>query len=354
MRLFKAVCVAALVAFALSNAVMAQKKKATAEVCAPPNVSLASASPVLRLACKEGGPSYCSGSSSEQIPLTATVTDVGGPLTYKYSATGGRIVGEGTSVVWDLSGASPGRYSVTVVADNNCGCTGFATTTVVVDRCPACPACPTVAVAVTTPEGVREGTPVIFRANLTGAVETLSPVYNWSVTSGTITSGQGTPSITVDSTGLGGQSLTASVNLAGLPPQCGHSASTSFSFPQAPPPQPTRFDQYPEIRFNDEKARLDNFAIQLQNLPGASGYILIYTGRKGGGSTHANRAKDYLVSTRGIDAARVVVVDGGCRQEMMVELWEVPTGATPPAVDSTLSVPCGPGGGTHRRTRRYR
>ena len=30
-----------------------------------------------------------------------------------------------------------------------------------------------------------------------------------------------------------------------------------------------RFDEYGNIRFNDEKARLDNFAIQLQNEPGA-------------------------------------------------------------------------------------
>src|ERR1700682_5552236 len=110
MRLFKTLCVAALVALMLSHAVLAQKKKATAEVCAPPNVSLATATPVIRLACTEGGPSYCSGSSNQQIPLTATVLDVGGPLTYKYTATGGKIVGDGTSVVWDLSGASPGRY----------------------------------------------------------------------------------------------------------------------------------------------------------------------------------------------------------------------------------------------------
>ena len=30
-----------------------------------------------------------------------------------------------------------------------------------------------------------------------------------------------------------------------------------------------KFDEYGNIRFNDEKARLDNYAIQLQNEPGS-------------------------------------------------------------------------------------
>ena len=33
-----------------------------------------------------------------------------------------------------------------------------------------------------------------------------------------------------------------------------------------------KFDEYGNIKFNDEKARLDNYAIQLQNEPGAQGY----------------------------------------------------------------------------------
>jgi len=48
----------------------------------------------------------------------------------------------------------------------------------------------------------------------------------------------------------------------------------------------------------------------------------------------ANRAKDYLVNTRGIDAGRLVVVDGGCMPELKVELWDRPSGATPPAAST--------------------
>ncbi len=44
--------------------------------------------------------------------------------------------------------------------------------------------------------------------------------YNWSVSAGTITSGQGTSTITVDTTGLGGQSVTATVSIGGADPSC--------------------------------------------------------------------------------------------------------------------------------------
>ena len=38
-----------------------------------------------------------------------------------------------------------------------------------------------------------------------------------------------------------------------------------------------------------------------------------------------SRARDYLVTQRGIDASRLVVVNGGFREEDTVELWIVPS-----------------------------
>jgi hypothetical protein len=102
-----------------------------------------------------------------------------------------------------------------------------------------------------------------------------------------------------------------------------------------------KFDEYGNIKFNDEKARLDNYAIQLQNDPTSQGYIIAYGSCAGEAEARAQRAKDYLVNTRGIDAGRLVTVDGGCRSDLAVELWIVPTGATPPAAstDNIIS-PC--------------
>jgi len=183
--------------------------------------------------------------------------------------------------------------------------------------------------------------------------------YNWSVSAGTISSGQGTSSITVDTAGLGGQTVTATVEVGGLDPACSRTASCSTSV-TAPAPPATKFDEYGNIRFNDEKARLDNYAIQLQNQPGAQGYIIAYGSCAGEAQARADRAKDYLVNTRGIDAGRIVTVDGGCRSDLSVELWIVPTGATAPAAstDNIIS-PCPeckkkatPRRRTHRRGRR--
>jgi hypothetical protein len=106
-------------------------------------------------------------------------------------------------------------------------------------------------------------------------------------------------------------------------------------------PEPTKFDEYGNIRFNDEKARLDNYAIQLQNQPGSEGYIVAYGTCVGEGQARADRAKNYLVNTRGIEAGRIVTIDGGCRADLTVELWIVPTGARKPAASTdNLIDPC--------------
>jgi hypothetical protein len=187
---------------------------------------------------------------------------------------------------------------------------------------------------------VEQGTPITFTAggnlNATPAISG----YNWTVSAGTITSGQGTPSITVSTDGLAGQSVTATVELAGVDPSCPRTASCTAQVP--PPPVKARlFDEYGNIRFNDEKARLDNYAIQLQNEPTSQGYIIAFGSCDAEGQTRGNRAKDYLVNTRGIDASRLVVVDGGCMPELKVQLWIVPQGATPPTPDTTGAVsPC--------------
>jgi hypothetical protein len=128
-----------------------------------------------------------------------------------------------------------------------------------------------------------------------------------------------------------------------LAPECQRTASCSFTVGQTVLSR--KFDEYGDIRFNDEKARLDNFAIQLQNEPGATGYIIAYgarTGPAGQAQARADRAVNYLVNTRGIDQQRLRTIDGGCREDLTVELWIQPQGAPPPAADASSTVPCEP------------
>jgi hypothetical protein len=84
----------------------------------------------------------------------------------------------------------------------------------------------------------------------------------------------------------------------------------------------------------DLTARLDNFAIELQNEPGAQGYIISYNGPTRSHQDYAQKilgvAKNYLVQTRGIDASRIVTVDGGVRDDLTTVLFIVPSGAVPP------------------------
>lgn len=95
-----------------------------------------------------------------------------------------------------------------------------------------------------------------------------------------------------------------------------------------------KFDEYSDLSSEDEKARLDNFAIYLQkDEPTFKGYIIVYAGqrtRSGEAQARAKRAKDYLVKVRGIEAARIVTIDGGCRNRLEVELYALPSSMSPP------------------------
>src|SRR5687767_6828809 len=90
-----------------------------------------------------------------------------------------------------------------------------------------------------------------------------------------------------------------------------------------PRPSPTgKYDEYGRVGHCDETARLDNFAITLQNEPAAKGYVMIYLGRDHlPARTHGilARAADYLVTTRGLSPERVQVVNAGYREQQTTE-----------------------------------
>ena len=286
----------------------------------------------------------CTATGSE-VQLTANAVDPDNDtLLYTWSVTGGRLTGEGRSVTWDLSGVANGTYTATVeVNDGNVGHTARGSATVSVADCTGCavPKAPCPNISVSCPNDVEQGSPITFTASVNSSDSSVSPTYNWSVSAGTISSGQGTSSITVDTAGLGGQSVTATVDVGGFAPECSRSNSCTTSVRPTVKVEARKFDEYGDIKFNDEKARLDPYAVQLQNEPGAQGVILAYGSCEGQAQTRADRAKNYLVNTRGIEAGRITTIDGGCRADLTVELWIVPPGATAPAAstDNIIS-PC--------------
>jgi hypothetical protein len=92
------------------------------------------------------------------------------------------------------------------------------------------------------------------------------------------------------------------------------------------------FDSFGEIQWSDLIARLDAFAIDLQNAPGSTGFVVAYAEPQkfpGWPLRHAGAALSYLKETRGIDASRVHAFNGGLRDETVFELWLVPAGTEP-------------------------
>ncbi len=49
-------------------------------------------------------------------------------ITYNYTVTAGRIIGQGAKIIWDLSGVAPGIYRITVGVDDGCGVCGITKT----------------------------------------------------------------------------------------------------------------------------------------------------------------------------------------------------------------------------------
>jgi hypothetical protein len=196
--------------------------------------------------------------------------------------------------------------------------------------------CPTVKVVSPTDLTLEGGT-ITFTANVTGGDDNVSPTFNWSISAGTISSGQGTPVIWVDTTGAGGQSITATVDLGGYDRTCNTSSSSTSMV--GVPAKARKTDEYGAIKPADEHARLDNYTIELQNDPLSQAYILTYgykTSASGAAQKAADKAKSYLVNTRGIAADRIVTNDGGYRKLPATELWIVPSGAVPPAAAPTV------------------
>jgi hypothetical protein len=190
---------------------------------------------------------------------------------------------------------------------------------------------------------VNEGDIVTFTADT--AYSGTSPLnYTWSVSPSTAKILTNTENkITVDSTTLGGQRITATLVVddgsGDAACRVTAQASTMVRPPEHHERPSTQFDVCCSCSFDDQKARLDNLAVTLQNDPTATTYVIAYGGRTsrlGTADLLGTRARDYLVANRGIDASRITVLNGGFREEDCVELWMVPSGATPPQATPTV------------------
>ena len=268
----------------------------------------------------------------------------------------GQPAGETTDYVRAIE-LEPGTHTVEIQFPNNtrwsqvfnilagrknCIALNYRPRTIDIPAIPVSP-CP-YPVNVTAPAQVADGDIVTFTADV-GYQGPSALNYTWTVSppAARILSGVGTPTITVDSSGLGNKRVTAIlvVDDGSGDRSCRQTAQASTGvggLPNITPPK--RFDEFPSIAFDDDKARLDNLAIELQNNPGATGYVVAYAGRgsrAGEADRMGRRALDYLTTARGIGRDRLVFVNGGYREANSFELWVVPQGAEAPRPTPTLT-----------------
>ncbi len=267
----------------------------------------------------------------------------------------GRPAGETTDYVRAID-LEPGTHTVEIIFPNNtrwshvfqivagrkdCIALNYNPRTINIPAVPTSP-CP-YPVNVSAPASVNDGDVITYTADV-GYAGPSALNYTWTVSppSARILTGAGTPTITVDSSGLGNRRATAIlvVDDGSGDRNCRQTAQAQTGVIVQELRQPAkRFDEFPSVAFDDDKARLDNLAIELQNNPTATGYIIAYSGRRSraGEADRMNaRAADYLVNTRGISRNRIIVLNGGWRENNSYEIWLVPQGAEPPRPTPTV------------------
>lgn len=202
-----------------------------------PSVELQASTTLITYPCPPSGRSAsgsCPATADFQVALRAVTKTSNKQSVYSYTVTGGRVVGEDSKVIWDLSGAWPGSYTATVEVKDKKKHRASSSVTVKLVPCPDCVACdlwcPTIVVSCY--DEVKIGTPITCKAVVEAARPSDPITYEWSARdssgedlSGRI-NGRG-KSISIPTDGLGGKNVTATVELKGLDPSCSGTASGS-------------------------------------------------------------------------------------------------------------------------------
>ena len=291
----------------------------------------------ITLPCRPGfrpreGSAGCNDATTISVQTTA-VDPENDVLTYNYTVSGGRIVGTGANVSWDVGGLTPGTYTIVSGVDDGCGlCGKTETKTITIAECDCVQACDCATLSVSGPAGITEpGSPMTFTANMSGGTSS-NITYNWTVSSGTIESGQGTPSITVATDrALAGGNVTATVNIGGTDPTCNCQTSASETAPVAAVAGPVMTEEFGKLSNDDVKSRLDTFFSELANNPNNQGYIINY------GTDKEIAAREKVITSfiamRKFDRSRITLVRGGASPDGIVhtKLYRIPPGAENPA-----------------------
>ena len=103
---------------------------------------------------------------------------------------------------------------------------------------------------------------------------------------------------------------------------------------------PQKFDHYGDMAFSKEVKLLDYFASRLREPETDSiGYIVVYAGQRARfceADLRATQAKRYLLNQRGVKPKNIVVINGGYREKLTVELYVGKVTASHPIIMPTI------------------
>lgn len=168
--------------------------------------------------------------------------------------------------------------------------------------------CPTISV-IGPASVIQTGETMTFTANVSG-IDSDKIEYQWSVNKGTIIEGLGTTVISVDTTGLDGTTITATVKIKGLPSICSNLVSeTAIVAPICI--LPIALDEFRKLSKNDEKARLYMLVLELQQKGESNALIILYHMPKDNKNTlskRVERIKDFLIKENKISEERLSLI----------------------------------------------
>lgn len=181
---------------------------------------------------------------------------------------------------------------------------------------------------ITGPPGVTKlGETATFSASLSGDYDEQKIRFNWSVDQGEIIEGQGTTVITVSTAGLEDSTITATVEISGLPEKCGLLSASETGIPDCGMPIES-LSSIADETDEEIKVIIDSYIVRLKNNPNSTLFLLSY----GSGKEiekRENKIKS-LLKNCSINLNMIVFLSKEENEKIRTEAYLAPPGATPP------------------------
>jgi hypothetical protein len=172
--------------------------------------------------------------------------------------------------------------------------------------------------------------------SFTASVETkgrtdLQIEYIWTVSSGKIIYGQGTPTITIEPNP--DENITATVEIKGFPEGCRNTTSETMSCGLRPP-TPIKIGEFLNLDTPNEKTQLEDLKKKIIDNPNAQIYVVGRFKENTSEKKVAQKLKKiggFLMKSFTLDADRITIIIVFGELEY-TEIWIVPPGATNPDI----------------------